>query len=111
VAVKGFRNLGTGLRRGSKERSFGPRPEGHLRLAESDVNPGEAGLAEDGTLDVFGGRLCLLEARLLGNTPIHTRSGQNGSLSPALAKPMASTELHVKLREVRYTPMAPLGVP
>jgi len=39
---------------------------GHLRLAESNLNTGEAGLADDSTLDVLGGSHCNLEGESLG---------------------------------------------
>jgi hypothetical protein len=42
------------------------------------------------------------KVRVLGLTPIHTRSGQNASSSASLAKPKPSTEVHMTPQEARY---------
>jgi len=61
VGVKGLGEL--------EIESTGGLKEWSLRLAESDLNPGEAGLAEDSTLDILSSH-CILE----GESP-----GQNAS--------------------------------
>lgn len=71
-------------------------------LPDRDFDVGEAGLVEDGALDVVGNGPGLLEGDSRGSTPMVTRSGQNGYSSLALAQPKPMTAVYRVPRPLRY---------
>ena len=77
--------------------------EGRRPLSDSDVDVGEAGLAEDRALDVVGGLLCGLEGERVGRHADDHEEGAKGGLLPSVGKAEAhdrgefDTELSVQV--------------